>query len=242
MTVTTQSPLLEVSDVHTYYGDSYVLQGISLQINPGQTVGIMGRNGVGKTTLLRSIVGFTPPSRGRVLFKGNNIAGMAAHRIRKLGIGLVPQGRRVFSGLTVRENLELAARAPRAGESESWSVQAALQFFPRLSERTRHLGGKLSGGEQQMLASVRPLVAPSELLLLDEPTEGLAPMMVRDLLSLVGGLKAKGHAMLLVEQSLDTLVELADYIYVIDHGVVAWQGPPAKLSNDEAAKAAHLGL
>jgi branched-chain amino acid transport system ATP-binding protein len=235
-------PLLRVADIHTYYGDSYVLQGLSLQVNPGQTVGIMGRNGVGKTTLLRSIVGFTPPTRGQVLFRGNNIAGLAAHRIRRLGIGLVPQGRRIFGGLTVRENLDIAVRPGLPGETAPWSVDTALQFFPRLRERILHPGGKLSGGEQQMLSSVRPLVAPSQLLLLDEPTEGLAPLMVRDLLGLIAKLKAGGHAMLLVDQSLNTLAGLADYIYVIDHGVVVWQGLPADLGNDEAAKAAHLGL
>jgi branched-chain amino acid transport system ATP-binding protein len=237
-----QAPLLQVADIHTYYGDSYVLQGLSLQVHAGQTVGVMGRNGVGKTTLLRSIVGFTPPARGKVVFNGGDIAGLAAHRIRRLGIGLVPQGRRIFSGLSVRENLEIAARPSRSGEKQPWSLDAVLRFFPRLRERVRHTGGKLSGGEQQMLASVRPLLAPSQLLLLDEPTEGLAPLMVRELLALVAKLKADGYAMLLVEQNLDAMLEVADYLYVIDHGVVVWEGLPAELNDDENAKAAHLGI
>jgi branched-chain amino acid transport system ATP-binding protein len=243
MTGTPARALLEVDGIHTYYGDSYVLQGLSLSVRPGQIVAVMGRNGVGKTTLLRSIVGFTPASRGRVLLNGADITGIAAHRIRRMGIGLVPQGRRIFRALTVSENLQIAASArPLPGARPPWSLDAALQFFPRLRERIGHPGGKLSGGEQQMLASVRPLLAATQLLLLDESTEGLAPLMVHHLALLIERLKTEGYTMLVVEQNLDFVLRLADYVYIIDHGAVAWKGAPAALRDEAGVRSRHLAI
>ena len=163
--------MLDVREIHTYYGDSYVLQGISLRIDPGQVVGLVGRNGMGKTTLIRSIVGFTPPRRGQVVFKDRDVTGWMSNRVVELGLGLVPQGRRVFPSLSVRENLLVAIRERRG----PWTVDRVMELFPRLRERAENRAGKLSGGEQQMLAIARALVTNPDLLLMDEPTEGLAP-------------------------------------------------------------------
>jgi branched-chain amino acid transport system ATP-binding protein len=230
--------MLDVQEIHTYYGDSYVLQGISLRIEPGQVVGLVGRNGMGKTTLIRSIVGFTPPRRGRVLFKDQNITGWASNRVVGLGLGLVPQGRRVFSSLTVRENLAVAAVEGKG----RWTLDRVMELFPRLRERAENRAGKLSGGEQQMLAIARALVTNPELLLMDEPTEGLAPLLVREVGRVIERLKTEGLSILLVEQNLPLALRIVDHVHVLSRGRIVYSGAPSALEKDGEVKARYLGL
>jgi branched-chain amino acid transport system ATP-binding protein len=230
--------MLDVKEIHTYYGDSYVLQGISFRIEAGQVVGLVGRNGMGKTTLIRSIVGFTPPRRGQVLFKGQDITGWSSNRAVGLGLGLVPQGRRVFASLTVRENLAVAAVQGKG----RWTLDAVMELFPRLRERAENRAGKLSGGEQQMLAIARALVTNPELLLMDEPTEGLAPLLVREVGRVIERLKAEGLSILLVEQNLPMALRIADHVHVLSRGRIVYSGPPAALEKDSEVKARYLGL
>ena len=180
--------LLEIRNIHTYYGDSHVLQGTNLKVEKGQVVALLGRNGAGKTTLLRSIIGFTPPRQGNILFKGKDITHLNPYRIARLGIGLVPQGRRIFSSLTVKENLDIAYRSQ---EGSHWSVNGILSIFPRLQERSYARGRNLSGGEQQMLACGRALVGNPDLLLMDEPSEGLAPLLVRELGRIINEIRTR---------------------------------------------------
>jgi branched-chain amino acid transport system ATP-binding protein len=230
--------MLDVQDIHTYYGDSHVLQGLSLTIAPGQVVGVLGRNGMGKTTLVRSIIGFTPPRRGRVLFKERDITGWISNRIVALGLGLVPQGRRVFPSLSVLENLRVAVRE----RGRRFTVDGVMELFPRLRERAETRAGKLSGGEQQMLAIARALVTNPELLLMDEPTEGLAPLLVLEMGRVIERLKAEGLAILLVEQNLPLALRLADHVHVLSRGRIVHSGPPAALDADHEAKSRYLGL
>jgi len=230
--------MLDVQDIHTYYGDSHVLQGLSLTIAPGQVIGLLGRNGMGKTTLVRSIIGFTPPRRGRVLFKAQDITGWVSNRIVALGLGLVPQGRRVFPSLSVRENLLVAARQ-RSGR---FTVEGMMELFPRLRERAETRAGKLSGGEQQMLAIARALVTNPELLLMDEPTEGLAPLLVQEVGRVILNLKTQGLAILLVEQNLPLALRIVDHVHVLSRGRIVYSGAPAALDADHDAKSRYLGL
>ncbi len=232
--------MLEVRDVHTYYGDSYVLQGVSLRMEPGQVVGILGRNGMGKTTLIRSIVGFTPPRRGRILFKNTDVTGWPSNRVVALGLGLVPQGRRVFPSLTVLENLGVATR--NRGDSTAWTVERVFGLFPRLRERAPQRAGKLSGGEQQMLAIARALMTNPELLLMDEPTEGLAPLLVREVGHVIENLKAAGLSILLVEQNLPLALRVADHVHVLSRGRIVYSGGPQGLWQNEEIKSRYLGL
>ncbi len=230
--------MLSVRDIHTYYGDSYVLQGISLAMPRGQCVAILGRNGVGKTTLMRSIIGFTPPRRGRVVFKDRDVTGWPSNRIVVAGLGLVPQGRRVFPSLTVTENLQVAA-VSRPGP---WRVESVMDLFPRLRERAETRANKLSGGEQQMLAVARALMTNPELLLMDEPTEGLAPLLVREVARVIGELKASGLSILLVEQNLPMALRVADRVHVLSRGQIVHSCTPAELSKNRDVTARYLGL
>ncbi len=230
--------MLEVRDLHTYYGDSYVLQGVSLRVEKSQVVGILGRNGMGKTTLIRSIIGFTPPRRGQVLFKGRDITRWPSYRSVDLGMGLVPQGRRVFASLTVIENLTVAAR----GTGGSWTIEGALDLFPRLRERAEHRAGKLSGGEQQMLAIARALMTNPDLLLMDEPTEGLAPLLVREMGRVIADLKTRGLSILLVEQNLPLALKVADHVHILSRGRIVHSSAPQALWANEEIKARYLGL
>jgi len=230
--------MLEVRDIHTYYGDSHVLQGISLGMERGQVVGILGRNGMGKTTLIRSIIGFTPPRRGQVLFKSRDITAWPSNRVVSFGLGLVPQGRRVFPSLTVLENLAVAAKA----NSGPWTIARVLELFPRLGERGAHRAGKLSGGEQQMLAIARALTTNPELLLMDEPTEGLAPLLVREVGRVIENLKAQGLSILLVEQNLPLALRVADHVHVLSRGRVVHSSAPDALWRNEEIKSRYLGL
>ena len=234
--------MLEVRDVHTYYGHSYVLQGVSLRLERGQVVGVLGRNGMGKTTLMRSIVGFTPPRRGEIRFKDRDITGWPANRAVAFGLGLVPQGRRVFPSLTVRENLEVASRGVGRDGAGPWTIERVIQLFPRLGERAASRAGKLSGGEQQMLAIARALMTNPELLLMDEPTEGLAPLLVREVGRVIERLKTSGLSILLVEQNLALAVQLADYVHVLSRGRVVHSGPAGELWANEDVKSRYLGI
>jgi len=231
--------LLEVRDIHTYYGHSYVLQGVSLKVEKGAVVAVLGRNGVGKTTLIRSICGLTPPRRGEIFLNGHNVAGLPPHRISAMGIGVIPQGRRVFASLSVGENLRVAARTKGGTE---WTVDRVLETFPRLRERIQHRGGKLSGGEQQMLATGRALVGNPNLLLMDEPTEGLAPLMVNELGKVVSEFKKAGLSILLVEQNLSFALKLADHVYVMSKGRIVHDSPPRELLDNAEVKTRYLGL
>ena len=230
--------MLEVRDIHTYYGDSHVLQGISLRMERGQVVGILGRNGMGKTTLIRSIIGFTRPRRGQVLFKDQDITAWPSNRAVTLGLGLVPQGRRVFPSLTVMENLTVAVK----GDGGPWTIERVLDLFPRLRERGAHRAGKLSGGEQQMLAIARALMTNPELLLMDEPTEGLAPLLVREVGRVIENLKAEGLSILLVEQNLPLALRVADHVHVLSRGRVVHSSSPDALWRNEEIKSRYLGL
>jgi branched-chain amino acid transport system ATP-binding protein len=229
--------VLHVQDIHTYYRDSYILQGVTLTLEPGQVVALLGRNGVGKTTLARSIVGLTPAKRGNILFKNIDITHMPAHRIARMGIGLVPQGRRVFRSLTVREHLQVTAR----GDGR-WTFERIIELFPNLHERLRSVAGKLSGGEQQMLAAGRALVGNPALLVMDEPTEGLAPLMVRELGSAIESLKQAGTSILLIEQQLAFALRYADIVFIMSKGRIVHQCTPAELAADAETKARYLGV
>jgi branched-chain amino acid transport system ATP-binding protein len=213
--------MLRLQDIHTYYRDSYILQGVTLELKSGQVVALLGRNGVGKTTLARSIVGLTPARRGNILFKGTDITHMPAHRIARMGIGLVPQGRRVFRSLTVKEHLQVTARG-----HGRWTFERIVELFPNLHERSRSLAGKLSGGEQQMLAAGRALVGNPALLVMDEPTEGLAPLMVRELGSTIESLKQAGTSILLIEQQLAFALRYADTVFIMSKGRIVHQCTP----------------
>jgi branched-chain amino acid transport system ATP-binding protein len=231
--------VLEVADIHTYYGASHILQGISLELKRGEVVAVIGRNGVGKTTLVRSIMGLTPPRSGRIVFNDIDITHMPAHRIARMGVGLVPQGRRVFASLSVREHLEVTAR-PKG--PASWTLERLIALFPNLRERLTQTANKLSGGEQQMLAAGRALVGNPDLLLMDEPTEGLAPLIVRELGRLIETLKESGASILLVEQQLAFVLRHADRIYILSKGQIVHHCRPAELAEDQETKSRYLGV
>ena len=228
---------LEVEAIHTYYGESHVLHGISLRVDPGEVLAILGRNGMGKTTLIRSIVGFTPPRQGHVRYKGADITRLPAFRMVDMGVALVPQGRRVFPSLSVRENLEVA----RHGNGR-WNLEQVYALFPRLRERAANRANKLSGGEQQMLAIGRALMSNPELLLLDEPTEGLAPLLVREVGRVIAELKRGGLSILLVEQNLGLAISVADRVHVLSRGQIVHAGTPGELMRNEDVKTRYLGV
>jgi branched-chain amino acid transport system ATP-binding protein len=231
--------MLEVRDVHTYYGESHVLQGVSLEVPEGRVVALLGRNGVGKTTLIRSIIGFTPLRRGSIRYRGVEIGALPSHRIARMGIGLIPQGRRVFPSLDVGEHLTVNAR--RGGDA-GWTLERILGLFPRLRERLRNRGNALSGGEQQMLATGRALVGNPSLVLMDEPSEGLAPLMVRELGRMVSELRGDGTSILLVEQNLGFALDLADHVYVLSKGTIVHACAPAELMANDEVKSRYLGV
>jgi branched-chain amino acid transport system ATP-binding protein len=240
--------LLSVRGIHTYYGDSYVLQGVSLELPAGRIVAILGRNGMGKTTLIRSVAGLTPPREGEVLFRGQSLRGRAPYAIAQLGIALVPQGRRIFRSLSVRENLLLPtsalARAARPVDTgrRQWTLETVLEEFPQLAERIEHPGGALSGGEQQMLAVGRALMANPDLILMDEPSEGLAPRLVQQIGDIMKRLRDRAHAVLLVEQNLELALSVADHIFVISSGRFVFDGTPEALAREPAVLDEHLGV
>jgi branched-chain amino acid transport system ATP-binding protein len=231
--------ILDVQDIHTYYGDAYVLQGLSLSLEQGQILGLLGRNGVGKTTLVNSIVGFTPPRRGKIVFKGVDITGISSFEAVRSGMGLVPQGRRVFPTLTVEENLTVAGRH---GERHGWNVDRVYGLFPRLAERRDQRARTLSGGEQQMLAIGRGLMTNPDCLIMDEPSEGLAPIIIQGVWDAIARLKQEGLSILLVEQNASLALKLVDYVHVISKGQVVYSALPQELQANDEIKSSYLGI
>ena len=228
--------MLELKDVHTYYGESHILHGVSLKVEKASVVALLGRNGMGKTTAVRSIIGFTAPRAGKILFKDKEIQGLSAYKIVQMGIGLVPQGRRIFPSLSVEENLRLAVRG------DGWTIEKVQELFPILKRRAHNLGDQLSGGEQQMLAIARALLTNPEFILMDEPSEGLAPLMVREVSLIVSKLKSNGLSILLVEQNLPLASKVSDFVYVMHRGEIVYEGKPADLAKNERIQAEYIGL
>lgn len=229
--------MLEVLEIHTFYGPSHVLHGVSLSLTEGQIAAVVGRNGMGKTTLLRSIAGLTPPRQGAIRLAGREITDLPPHRIARMGLGLVPQGRRIFPSLSVEENLLVAARG--AGR---WTVTTVYELFGRLADRRRHKGDQLSGGEQQMLAIGRALMTNPRCLLMDEPSEGLAPLLVEEVGRVLLDLKRGGLSVLLVEQNLPLALGVADAVHVLSKGQVVFAGTPGGLQAAPDVMARHLAF
>ena len=232
-----QQTRLRVTDLHAYYGESHVLRGVSLTIGAGETVALLGRNGVGKTTTLKSIVGWLPPRSGSVVLDGTDVAGKDMMTIARAGISLVPEERRIFTNLTVADNLRLAMVTAR---KPGWSLEQVYAKFPRLRERLKHKGDEISGGEKQMLAIARALVQETKVILLDEPTEGLAPLIVREVEAIIREIKAAGMTILLVEQNLYSALAVADRCYIIDQGEIKWEGAPDELRSADDVRARYL--
>ena len=232
--------LLSVQDIHTYYGDSYILQGLSLEVREGEALGVLGRNGMGKTTLINSIMGFVPPREGKIIFQGRDITHTPSFDTCNMGIGLCPQGRRVFPTLTVRENL-LVAHQKRDGKSR-WDHDAVYGLFPRLGERHNQRAGSLSGGEQQMLAIARALMTNPTCLILDEPSEGLAPLIIQHMGEAIRKLRGEGLAILLVEQNTPFALKVVDRVNIVTKGKVVFDLSPEALWANEEIKHTHLGI
>ena len=233
-------PLLVVDDIHTYYEDSHILQGICLEVPARRVVSLLGRNGAGKTTTLRSIMGINPPRRGRVIFDGQDVNGMPPYRIAQAGVAYVPETRDIFPSLSVLENLTLAARPTDHGGG--WTVERIFEIFPNLAERRASGGTALSGGEQQMLSIARGLMTNPRLLMLDEPTEGLAPLIIQKIEGVLDQLKHEGLAILLVEQNLKFATAFADINVVLGKGRIRWQGTSAELAAAEDIQRTWLGV
>ncbi|HMG58498.1 MAG TPA: ABC transporter ATP-binding protein [Burkholderiales bacterium] len=229
--------ILEIRNIDTFYGLGHILHGFSLEVAEGEVVALLGRNGAGKTTTLRSITGLTPPRAGEIRYKGRSVAGLAPHRISRMGIALVPETRGIFSYLSARENLAIARR-----RESRWQMDTVLERFPALRGRLESKGRLLSGGEQEMLAIARALMTGPDLLLLDEPSQGLAPLVVNAVMDTIRELKNQRVSMLLVEQNVEMALQLADRVYVIDHGTVVFEGRPAVLRADQRITATYLGV
>jgi branched-chain amino acid transport system ATP-binding protein len=231
--------MLKINDIHTYYGDSYILQGISLEVPKGTVVGILGRNGVGKTTLIRSIIGFSPVRRGQILFKDADITRLPPYKIARMQMGLVPQGRRIFPSLTVQENLTVAARD--AGLRQ-WDQEKIFGLFPRIKERLNNRGNELSGGEQQMLAVARALLSNPDLILMDEPTEGLAPLLAKEVGDVILKVKDKGVSVLIVEQNLLFALRVSTATHLMSKGTIVYSSSPQELWANQEMKYQYLGV
>lgn len=232
--------ILELQDIHTYYGDTHVLFGVSLKVAQGSVVALLGRNGMGKTTVIRSIIGFTPPRQGTVTYKEKNITGLKPYKIAQMGMGLIPQGRHIFPSLSVKENLTMAARSNN--RPDAWTLEKVYSFFPVLKERAAIAGNLLSGGEQQMLTIGRALMTNPELLLMDEPSEGLAPLLVAEIANIIKQLHNQGLSVLLVEQNLKMALQVADYAYVLSRGTIVHESTPEELQKNKEIMDKHLGI
>lgn len=233
--------MLRVEKIETFYGSSQALFGVSIEVNDGEVVTLLGRNGMGKSTTVKSIIGLAPTSKGRILFNNREVQHLPSYQIARQGIGLVPEGRQIFPNLTVLENIMVAA-AHRGGREEAYTLEEVLEIFPRLAERLNHFGNQLSGGEQQMLAIVRALMTTPKLLVLDEATEGLAPLVRREIWSGLRILKSRGQSILVIDKNLGALMALADRHYVMENGTVVWCGTTAEIANNEDLKARYLGV
>jgi branched-chain amino acid transport system ATP-binding protein len=231
--------VLTVDNIHTYYGNSHILQGISLEVKKGEVVTLLGRNGMGKSTTIKTVMGLVAPREGRVLLNGVNIVGRKPYDIARAGVGFVPEDRRIFPSLSVFENLNLPVRR---SSGEGWSLEKVFEFLPRLKERSSHKGFELSGGEQQMLAIARILRMKSELILLDEPTEGLAPLLVKAIGDIIAQIKREGITTLLVEQNSRFVAKVADRHYVICHGKLVYEGSNEDFAHQEEVKKEYLGI
>jgi branched-chain amino acid transport system ATP-binding protein len=234
-------PLLELDGVETCYGLSQVLFGMSLEIAAGEMVTLMGRNGMGKTTTVRSIMGLTQARAGAIRFAGAQIRGLPSYRVAKLGLGLVPEGRQIFPNLSVRENL-VATSANRSGTAQPWTLQTICALFPRLQERLGNMGNQLSGGEQQMLAIGRALMTNPQLLILDEATEGLAPLIRAEIWQCLTKLKHDGQSILVIDKNVEALIRIADRHYLIERGRVVWTGTSAQLAAEPETQHRYLGV
>lgn len=246
MTIAIEQPdtapaIIEASGLHTYYGSSHVLRGVDLTIAAGETVALLGRNGMGKTTTIRSILGLTKPRYGRVNIKGQNLTGAQPHRVIRRGIGYVPEGRGMFSNLTVRESLVMAARPGVDGRND-WTLERVLETFPRLAERIKHMAGNLSGGEQQMVAIGRALMTNPDLLVMDEATEGLAPLIRRDIWRVTRAIKETGIATLIVDKNVKALLEFTDRNVIMVKGEVVYDGSSQVLKDRPEILQQHIGL
>jgi branched-chain amino acid transport system ATP-binding protein len=225
--------MLDLENVNAYYGDSHILHGVSLPVREGEVACLLGRNGAGKTTTILTIMGYLKPRPGRILFRGQDIAALPPFKVARLGFGFVPQERGIFPSLTVRENLMVFARAGGGGNGGRWTLERVFELFPNLRARERNLGFQLSGGEQQMLSLARALMLNPTLLLLDEPSEGLAPMIVQEIVEVLKSLKQEGLAILLVEQNLHTALAVADRHHVMNKGEICFSGSSAELESNE---------
>lgn len=232
--------MLTLSEIHTYYGNRHVLVGVSLEIKAGSVVALLGRNGMGKTTTIRTIIGFTPPATGSIIYNGKNIAGSPPEKIAQLGIGLVPQGRMIFPSLSVVENLTIAARS--ASTSNAWTLDKIYKQFPILKNRAKYKSSLLSGGEQQMLAIARALMTNPKLILMDEPSEGLAPIVVEEIEKIIHQLKQSNYSILLVEQNISLALDLADYVYILTNGSIAYESVPEVLRDNDEIMNKYLGV
>jgi len=232
--------LLEIKDLNTYYEESHILQGVSLNVDHGEIVCLLGRNGVGKSTTLKSIIGLVKPRTGEVLLKGHNVAGLPPHAIAKLGLGYVPEERRIFSTLTVRENLIMGVKPGQKNDENGWTVEKVYTYFPGLKARDRQRGGTLSGGEQQMLTIARTLMGNPQLLLIDEPTEGLAPLIVKTVEQVIQDIHHHNIPILLVEHNMRVALRLAGRIYVISKGKIVFQGTSQELKETDEVRQKYL--
>ena len=233
--------MLKVEQIETFYDSSQALFGVSLEVRNGEVVTLLGRNGMGKSTTVKSVIGLTPVTNGQIFFNEKEIQHLPSYQIAQQGIGLVPEGRQIFPNLTVYENIMVAA-AHRGGRKESYTLEEVLEIFPRLTERLNNYGNQLSGGEQQMLAIMRALMTTPKLLILDEATEGLAPLVRKEIWSGLNILKSRGQSILIIDKNLDALMKLADRHYVMQNGKVVWFGTTAKIANNEALKTRYLGV
>jgi branched-chain amino acid transport system ATP-binding protein len=232
--------MLELADVHTYYAENHILHGISMEVKANSVVALLGRNGMGKTTIVRSIIGFTPPRSGVIRFKGKDIAGLPSYKICQMGLGLVPQGRAIFPSLSVEENLTIGERSDKRGGA--WSLERVYSFFPILKKRAKNKGNLLSGGEQQMLCIARAILTNPDFLLMDEASEGLAPLIVREIGEFALQLKSDGLSVLLVEQNLPMALKISDSVYIVNKGEIIYQSTPEELKKNKEIQNRYLSV